>query len=430
MKEDSNIKVATWNYWTPLHEAVECDHHGVVEYLINVGADPTCKNLNGQTPLDLAKMLKRRQLVDLFQITGSESTEWPTNHLPIYSGVRKTHPEEDINVEPVTNTQALRRPWPSLKEACDTDQLTGHDGMLSNVITPGSPKPSIADIGAQLLGTYPDLQPGLISRLANAQINRYSRLLKLKLRHDSNLGNSCSNAGSSCAALSRTYTVAMDQALVISSGDSDTNSTKQRSEEFADVVGTDKLPQGVPPPPYGFLSKKVECPICFNLETFRNLDSWIKHIYEDIQPYICTFSDCSRPLTYKRKAEWMRHENGLNREAARYICHIDGCTYSTLRRSNFIPHMNHVHPVFMASLPPHTRRRSLTPASDETSVPNLRDQLTVIDEFLVDPRDISSEPCEFCGQLSGTWREYGTHMSDHFKKFSITVLDLLAGAIP
>lgn len=39
---------------TPLHVAVKHNHLRLVEYLIEVGADPTISNSKGETALDLA----------------------------------------------------------------------------------------------------------------------------------------------------------------------------------------------------------------------------------------------------------------------------------------------------------------------------------------------------------------------------------------
>ena len=323
-------------------------------------------------------MLQRYRLVDLLQIMEPRGMEQPMNHLPIRSGVRETRPGKHLNFELATNTRALRKPRSSSEEACDNDQLAGNEDMVSRGIVSGSSKASITDIRARLIEMYPHLQPGLITRLADAQHGRYSRLLKLKLGHCSKVGDNRYNSGSTCAALSGPYALSINQELDVTIRNLDFVSPQQPSEEPADVVITDELPQGVPPPPRGFLSTKVECPICFNVETFQNLNSWIKHVYEDIQPYSCTFSNCSRSLGYKRKADWMRHENGWHREAVRYTCYLDSCTYSTIRRSNFVPHMNKYHLDFMASLPPHTRKRPLDPGSYEPSQPILRDQSTVM----------------------------------------------------
>ena len=200
------------------------------------------------------------------------------NHLPIRSGVRETRSGKRLNFEPATNTQALRKPRSFSEEACNNDQLAGNGHMVSRGIVSGSSKASITDIRARLIEMYPHLQSGLIKRLADAQLGRYSRLLKLKLGHCSKVGNNRYNSGSTCAALSGPYALSINQELGVTIRNLDNVSPQQPSEETADVVITDELPQGVPPPPRGFLSTKAECPPCFNVETFQNLNSWIKHV--------------------------------------------------------------------------------------------------------------------------------------------------------
>ena len=417
VKEDGNVNVTTWDFWTPLHEAVECDHYAIAEYLVSAGADPTRKSLNGQSPIDLAQMLQRYQFFELFQIAELQKKGQFMKHLPIRPVAHKTYLEEVSNLEPIISAPALRRPRCLSEGVCDVDQLTDISASL---------KASTTDVSTQLLQMYPHLELELVERLADAQIRRCSALLKLKLQHFSEVGDTCYNAGSSCAARSKSYAVATDQDFGIPVHDPYIVDLRQPSQEIADLAKIPDLPRGVPPPPPGSSSTEVECPVCFELKVFPSLDSWIKHVYEDIQPYICTFSNCSRPLVFKRRADWMRHENGWHREVVRYTCHIGDCIYSTVCRNNFHSHMHTWHQDFIASLPPHTRKRQSDSESDGISRSHMRDQMTVIDEFLVDPRDLSSEPCKFCGRFSSTWSDYETHVSGHFEELGIKVLDLVA----
>lgn len=66
----------------------------------------------------------------------------------------------------------------------------------------------------------------------------------------------------------------------------------------------------IPPPPKGSVGgKPFECPYCFFVIEIKNTRSWIRHIFKDIKPYVCTFTDCSMPdRLYHSRREWYLHE--------------------------------------------------------------------------------------------------------------------------
>ena len=50
------------------------------------------------------------------------------------------------------------------------------------------------------------------------------------------------------------------------------------------------------------------CPYCFVVICPKNHRGWEKHIFQDLQPYICTFQDCPTPAaTYATRREWVSH---------------------------------------------------------------------------------------------------------------------------
>ena len=66
----------------------------------------------------------------------------------------------------------------------------------------------------------------------------------------------------------------------------------------------------IPAPPKGSVGgKPFECPYCFFLIDIKSTRSWNRHIFKDIKPYVCTFSDCSMPdRLYDNRHEWYFHE--------------------------------------------------------------------------------------------------------------------------
>ncbi|KAH6880725.1 hypothetical protein B0T10DRAFT_411738, partial [Thelonectria olida] len=56
----------------------------------------------------------------------------------------------------------------------------------------------------------------------------------------------------------------------------------------------------------------VECPLCRTIQKFRQNSDWRRHIFTDLQPYVCTFEGCSQGL-FKTRHEWFRHEMDSHR---------------------------------------------------------------------------------------------------------------------
>ncbi|KAJ5701223.1 hypothetical protein N7488_008771 [Penicillium malachiteum] len=65
----------------------------------------------------------------------------------------------------------------------------------------------------------------------------------------------------------------------------------------------------VPPPPIDLSHRNsFECPYCFLLIDVENNGSWVKHVFNDLMPYICVFPDCQRPhRLYESRREWYAH---------------------------------------------------------------------------------------------------------------------------
>ncbi|EXJ84282.1 hypothetical protein A1O3_04949 [Capronia epimyces CBS 606.96] len=65
----------------------------------------------------------------------------------------------------------------------------------------------------------------------------------------------------------------------------------------------------IPPPPLGYGSEQFfECPYCFLITTADSRQSWARHVFRDLRPYLCVFPDCSTPSQlYDRRRDWFLH---------------------------------------------------------------------------------------------------------------------------
>lgn len=61
----SDINAYTWDNYTPIHEAVENGCLDFVELLVEWGAELDIRPRKGRTPLELAKALRRWDIVEV-----------------------------------------------------------------------------------------------------------------------------------------------------------------------------------------------------------------------------------------------------------------------------------------------------------------------------------------------------------------------------
>ena len=118
----------------------------------------------------------------------------------------------------------------------------------------------------------------------------------------------------------------------------------------------------VPSPPDGdaaFGGEPFECPYCFNKIKIRSPEDWKyvgyyacnfyrlyaehllrKHVFEDLQPYVCTLPKCWKPnALYSSQQEWFDHEVQLHRRE--WYC--DACLKRFSHKSKFQEHIQESH---------------------------------------------------------------------------------------
>jgi hypothetical protein len=95
-----------------------------------------------------------------------------------------------------------------------------------------------------------------------------------------------------------------------------------------------------PLPDQGQDGDPFECPLCFRLTSVQQTSAWHKHVYRDLQPYVCTFKHCQIPdVTYESRHDWFNHEM---QHRTSWLC-LEGCNISFQSRSEFREHFQDVH---------------------------------------------------------------------------------------
>ncbi|KAF4443219.1 ankyrin repeat protein [Fusarium austroafricanum] len=85
----------------------------------------------------------------------------------------------------------------------------------------------------------------------------------------------------------------------------------------------------------------VECPYCRTIQLFRNRLEWKKHVFSDLQPYVCTFKECSAGLFFTRH-EWLKHELDTHRRRWKCIrCDTSKAVYSS--EADMLAHLRKIH---------------------------------------------------------------------------------------
>ncbi|KAL8790018.1 MAG: hypothetical protein Q9195_006567 [Heterodermia aff. obscurata] len=69
------------------------------------------------------------------------------------------------------------------------------------------------------------------------------------------------------------------------------------------------------PPKESRGGQPFECPICYYIIKIESAHSWNKHVFLDLQPYVCLDTDCKEPQKiYATRREWLRHSKATHSE--------------------------------------------------------------------------------------------------------------------
>ncbi|KAK4081076.1 uncharacterized protein Triagg1_2608 [Trichoderma aggressivum f. europaeum] len=104
-------------------------------------------------------------------------------------------------------------------------------------------------------------------------------------------------------------------------------------------AATDELQ--VPDIPEEHIKVPFQCPYCRATIMIEDRKSWKKHVFGDLQPYVCLFDNCSSPnQLYQRRRDWAAH---MEREHwVSWSCPF-GCPKSFDAQEIFKAHLNREH---------------------------------------------------------------------------------------
>ncbi|KAG6169012.1 hypothetical protein E4U11_004862 [Claviceps purpurea] len=254
-------------------------------------------------------------------------------------------------------------------------------------------------------------QEYLLDRIAHHQVQRYKKLLTAKVEH-LRQGPNCPS-GTLCTTAPNALNTALSTEI-----DHEDSPSPSPSPECN--IHLDTFPTGIPFPPVQYFPSEFECPLCYEKKKCQKPSDWTKHVHEDLQPFTCTWASC-RDATkmFKRKADWVRHENEGHRHLEWWMCDIDGCRHTCYRRDNFLQHLVREHKY----AEPRVKTRAAVKFSGGGGAGMLEPAWQKVEQCHVEtsvrPQD---EPCRFCGDVFPTWKKLTVHLGKHMERIALSVL--------
>ncbi|KAF2132851.1 hypothetical protein P153DRAFT_283519 [Dothidotthia symphoricarpi CBS 119687] len=337
-------------------------------------------------------------------------------------------PPMPIHASPLGETEATKplvQPSPAGDDDDDEQEIVTMDlKVRTDFIIPDYP-----GFRSHARELNPRLSTFMVERIAQEQMRRYKRLSEFRVKHLVAVKNKTCPSGKFCTDLGgeakqlppRTGNKDSDTPFIgfqITAPGSSDEGDEMLSEG---AVVSAQFPSGVPLPPVKRLPAEFECPLCFKVKKFYKPSDWTKHVHEDVQPFTCTFQDCGEPKSFKRKADWVRHENERHRQLEYWTCQFPECGHTCYRKDNFVQHLVREHKI--AEPRPRTGRASnkdVPVNADQdnvwTTVDNCRHDTTKL------PKD---EPCRFCGNNCTSWKKLTVHLAKHMEQISMPILSLV-----
>lgn len=121
---------------------------------------------------------------------------------------------------------------------------------------------------------------------------------------------------------------------------------------------------------------------------------------------------------FKRKADWVRHENEGHRHLEWWTCDVEDCKHTCYRRDNFLQHLVREHKF----TEPKIKTKAAIKKSGAAD-PTWQKVEKCHIETSARPQE---EPCKFCGKNFPSWKKLTVHLAKHMEHISLPVLRLVS----
>ena len=136
----------------------------------------------------------------------------------------------------------------------------------------------------------------------------------------------------------------------------------------------------------------------------RRLTGHRKHVYSDLEPYICLFSDCTLGLrTFRSRREWINHEFQVHRVNTQWWCNICNEPFDTQG----------------------LLRAHIEGSHQQAAVLLQAEEVFTASKRLI-PKDARAEICPFCLTAPAqTQNGFAGHVGRHLREISLVALPRL-----
>jgi hypothetical protein len=305
---------------------------------------------------------------------------------------------------------------------------------------------------------YPTAATFLTKRIAKQLSIRCERLREARVAHGIAAAAGACDAGQHClASLQASKLVNPDNQVGV----------RVRPPTF---------PFGIPMPPAQTFPAKFECQLCFQVINLSVPNEWTTHVYDDLEPFTCTYEQCGDSMLFKRRCDWFRHENERHRQVELWVCgeckptESGGripytCLKGYVRNDNFEEHLKRVHGFsdkrakamveechYIKTNPGNERQldlwvcRELSVGGEKTSksagetsdvylkgflrLDNFKGHLkaahkfsdkqakAMAKEYHYIKTDLGNEPCRLCGRVFKEFKLLISHLAEHLEHIS------------
>ncbi|RVD81428.1 uncharacterized protein DFL_009292 [Arthrobotrys flagrans] len=108
----------------------------------------------------------------------------------------------------------------------------------------------------------------------------------------------------------------------------------------APVYTTDGFEVVVPRRPLGEDGEELEyfmCPYCCTVKEISSKEEWKAHVFQDLQPYVCTYPNCELgDFLFESREQWFQHE--LAKHRVNWFCNTKGHDHFN-NKADFSSHM-------------------------------------------------------------------------------------------
>lgn len=143
-------------------------------------------------------------------------------------------------------------------------------------------------------------------------------------------------------------------------------------------------------------------------EVRLTVDEWEKHVYQDLQPYMCTFSNCQQAQqSFGLKNDWFRHETFEHRSEEVWRCGGHECHLVFNSQLAFETHLRETHSDLLRL----AELETLAQEFKHLEVPASQTQL-----------------CAICNAKLHNIQDLKTHIGEHMEHFALASMQIMNDA--